>query len=243
MIHFQKVSKVFGEKTAVKNLELQIPKGELFVFLGPNGAGKTTTIKMLCGLLYPSEGRILIKGYDTVKDHMKIKPLFSYIPDEPYLYDKLTGKEFLHFVGEMYGLEKKKMEAKIEELVELFEASSYINNLCESYSHGMKQRIVIASMLLHEPEVVVVDEPMVGLDPPSARLFKNLLRKLTEEKQTTVFMSTHTLSVAEELAHRVGIIFQGEMVELGTVRELKEKYQFQDKTLEDLFMEIAGKKE
>jgi len=197
---------------------------------------------MLSGLLYPSDGTIRIKELDLANDShiMGVKKIFSYIPDEPYLYDKLTGREFLHFVGDMYGMAREKVVEKVEDLLQKFEASSYIDYLCETYSHGMKQRVVIASMLLHNPEVVVVDEPMVGLDPHSARLFKNILREITAQG-TTVFMSTHTLSVAEELAHRVGIIFQGKLVALGTVVELKEKYQHEGKTLEDLFIEITGR--
>lgn len=241
MIKLENVTKHFGSKTAVDNLNLHIPKGELFVFLGPNGAGKTTTIKMLSGLLYPSQGTIRIKNYDLTSDGeiMEVKKIFSYLPEEPYLYDKLTGREFLHFVGDMYGMDRLEVLEKVEDLTQKFETTSYIDYLCETYSHGMKQRVVIASMLLHSPEVVVIDEPMVGLDPPSARLFKNILREITAQG-TTIFMSTHTLSVAEELAHRIGIIFQGKLAALGTVSELKEKYKHEGKTLEDLFMEITG---
>jgi len=238
MIQMENLTKEFSTKVAVKGIDLHVKKGELFVFLGPNGAGKTTTIKMLTGLVFPTSGTLKVNGLDVVKDSLEIKKILAYVPDEPYLYDKLTGREFLRFVGDMYGMDRFQGEKKIEELIDLFQARSYIDTLCESYSHGMKQRVVIASMLLHSPQVVVIDEPMVGLDPQSSRLFKDIIVEMTK-RGTTIFMSTHTLSVAEELADRIGIIHQGKIIALGTFKELQNQYKSEDKNLEELFLDIT----
>ncbi|RME04490.1 MAG: ABC transporter ATP-binding protein [Planctomycetota bacterium] len=239
MLRFQKLTKKYGEKVAVRELDLEVFRGELFVFLGPNGAGKTTTIKMLTGLIFPTSGNIQIRGMDIVERHLEIKKILAYVPDEPYLYDKLTGREFLRFVAQMYGIDSSVAEAKIEELAGMFGAKDYLDQLCETYSHGMKQRVVIAAMLLHSPEIAVIDEPMVGLDPQSARLFKDIMREMTA-RGGTIFMSTHSLHVAQELADRIGIIQRGRLVALGTFEQLQRRFQAQEKNLEELFLEITA---
>lgn len=220
MIEIDKLTKRFGPKTAVDGLSLTIPAGECFAFLGPNGAGKTTTIKMIVGLLKPDEGAARICGHDILKEPVQAKGLVSYVPDEPYLYDKLSGREFMEFVGRMYRLPKDLTRARISELSETLSLGEFLDDLTEGYSHGMKQRVVIAAALLHDPRVLVVDEPMVGLDPRSARVVKDILRGLADTG-VTVFMSTHTLAVAEELATRIGIIHYGRLVGLGTLDELR----------------------
>jgi len=219
MIELDKVTKRFGPKTAVDALTMTIESGELFAFLGPNGAGKTTTIKMIVGLLRPDEGTVRVRGKDVLTDPVAAKAHLSYIPDEPYLYDKLTGREFLTFVARMYGIDRDQTAAKIEYLTEMLSLGDFLDQLTEEYSHGMKQRTVIAAGLVHEPDVMVVDEPMVGLDPRSSRVVKDLLRDLSDSG-VTVFISTHTLAVAEELADRIGIIDRGRLIAIGTLEEL-----------------------
>ena len=220
MIEIENVTKRFGETTAVDGLDLSVPRGEFFAFLGPNGAGKTTTIKMLTGLLRPDTGSLRVCGKDVLKEPVAAKTRLSYIPDEPYLYEKLTGREFLTFVGRMHGIDEAQIRLKLDYLSEALSLESFLDQLTEEYSHGMKQRVVIASALLHDPSVLVVDEPMVGLDPKSARVVKDLLRDLSKDG-TTVFMSTHTLAVAEELAGRIGIIHHGRLIALGDAAELR----------------------
>jgi len=220
MIEIQNLTKRFGTKTAVRSLSLTVPEGELFAFLGPNGAGKTTTIKVIVGLLRPDAGRVKVCGHDLIQEPVRAKACISYVPDQPYLYDKLTGREFLEFVGRTYGMNGQTVEDKIEHLADLLALHDYLDDLCEQYSHGMRQRTVIAAALLHEPRVLVVDEPMVGLDPKTARVVKDVLRSLARNG-ACVFMSTHTLAVAEELADRIGIIHRGSLVALGTLGELR----------------------
>lgn len=220
MIEIDGLTKRFGPKTAVDGLSLTVRTGQCFAFLGPNGAGKTTTIKMLVGLLKPDAGAARICGHDIQKDAIAAKALLSYVPDEPYLYDKLSGREFLEFVGRMYRLPKARMEERIAQLTETLSLGEFLEDLTEGYSHGMKQRVVIAAALLHEPKVLIVDEPMVGLDPRSTRVVKDILRGLFRDG-VTVFMSTHTLAVAEELADQIGVIHYGRMVAQGTIEELR----------------------
>ena len=237
MISLRNVTKRFGAKKAVDGLSLEVPAGELFAFLGPNGAGKTTTIKMMAGLLRPDEGEIRIAGVDLSQDYVQAKAKLCYVPDQPYVYDKLTGREFLQFVGEMYGMPGLAISAAMEELVALFELGEFLDDLCEGYSHGMKQRLVLSASLLHAPELILVDEPMVGLDPKSARLVKRILRQRVEAG-ATVFMSTHTLDVAEQVADRIGIINRGQMVAMGTVEELRRVAQTAG-GLEEAFLRIT----
>lgn len=237
MIKINNVSKHFGDKIAVNNLQLTIEPGEIFAFLGPNGAGKTTTIKMMVGLLQPTSGNIDICGYNMQEAPLKGKEQIAYVPDQPYVYDKLTGREFLEFVGRMYDIEKQKLAQKIEELIELFELKDYIDNLCENYSHGMKQRIVFSSALIHDPRVMVIDEPMVGLDPKSSRIVKDVLRDQAKNN-VAIFMSTHSLTVAEETATKIGIIKLGKMIALGSLSELRGERET-EKRLEEIFLELT----
>ncbi len=212
MIEITDLSKRFGRKVAVDALSLTIAPGEIFAILGPNGAGKTTTMKILSGLLRPSSGRALVGGFDVVKDSVDAKRLLAYIPDEPYLYDKLTGREFMYFVGDLYGMSREDIARESERLIEAFEMGNYLDELAEGYSHGMKQRVVVSAALLHKPKALVIDEPTVGLDPRSARHMRTLLRELAEENGSAIFMSTHVLPVAEQLADRIGIMDHGKML-------------------------------
>ncbi len=237
MIKTINLTKDFGSIRAVDNLCLDIPEGELFAFLGPNGAGKTTTIKMLTGLLKPTSGKIFIGGYDIEKDYLKAKALISYIPDAPFLYDKLTGREFLNLVAGLYGLEREE-KRKIPELLDFFGLSSWENRLVEDYSHGMRQKLIMGASLLHHPRLIIIDEPLVGLDPRSARQVKDVLKRKSQEEGVTIFISTHTLSLAEELAGRIGIIDRGRLIALGTVEELKRQAHSSGK-LEETFLKLT----
>ena len=241
MIEIENVTKRFGEKIAVDRLSLTVPSGEFFAFVGPNGAGKTTTIKVIVGLLRADEGTVRICGQDIQKNAAAAKALLSHIPDQPYLYDKLTGREFLEFVARMHRIEPAKARRKIEELSDVLSLRDYLDDLAEGYSHGMKQRVVIASAILHDPKVIVVDEPMVGLDPRSVRVVKDLLRGLSQAG-ATIFMSTHTLNVAEELAGRIGIIDHGRMVAVGTLDELR-RASGGAKGLEESFLRLTAEEE
>jgi ABC-2 type transport system ATP-binding protein len=238
MIKITDLSKKFGDLTALNSLNLEIPKGEFFAFLGPNAAGKTTTIKLLIGLLKPTCGNVYISGYNIQDDYVKAKSLISYIPDFPFLYDKLTGVEFLDFVRKLYPASDNKKQIKMmNELLESFNLIDHKDHLIEFYSHGMRQKLVFASALLHEPQVMVIDEPMVGLDPHSARIVKDILKQRSKQG-VTVFLSTHTLSVAEELADRIGIIDQGKLLALGSLSELSKSSGVKGK-LEDVFLKIT----
>lgn len=239
MIEFQNITRRYGSKTAVSELNLTIPAGELFAFLGPNGAGKTTTIKMLVGLLRPNSGNVSVCGHDVVRTPREAAQLIGYVPDAAFLYDKLSGREFLEFVAEMRGLDRHQTAERIARVSELFSLEPFLNDLTETYSHGMKQRLVFASALLHDPPVLVVDEPMVGLDPKSARLAKDLLRARASAG-TTVFMSTHTLPVAEEIADRIGIIDSGKLRFLGTVSQLQTELSLAQTSLERLFLQVTA---
>ena len=239
MIEFDHVTRSYGPKTAVSDLSLAIPRGELFALLGPNGAGKTTTIKMLVGLLRPSRGAVRVCGFDVVGDARNAHLHSGYVPDEPCLYDKLTGREFLWFIADMFGMPKRLAERRIDMEIEHFELAEFADDLAESYSLGMKQRLVFASSLLHDPDVLVLDEPMVGLDPRSVRIVKDLLKARTQEGMT-VFMSTHTLAMAEEMADRVGIMVRGRLRFLGTVAELREQMSLETTSLEQLYLELTS---
>ena len=236
MIELHGVSKTYGAKRAVDRLDLRVRAGELFAFLGPNGAGKTTTIKMVCGLLRPTSGTVRVGGHPA--DSPEARQLIAYVPDQPYLYEKLTGREFLRFVVEMYGLDPKASARRIGELIDIFEMGDYVDELSENYSHGMKQRVVFASALVHEPKVLIVDEPLVGLDPRSARIVKDLF-VAQARAGVAVLMSTHLLSIAEELADTIGIVDHGRMLAHGTLAELRDRVQVQG-PLEDLFLKLTG---
>lgn len=211
MIEIQHITKKFGSFTAVNNLSLSIESGQLFGFLGPNGAGKTTTIKMLTGLYEPTSGHCFINGHDVHWTPLEAKRSFGYVPDQPFLYDKLSGREFLHFVGGLFGMPFESVKAKVDEVKDYFEIGSFMDKRAEEYSQGMKQRIVLSAALMHNPPVLIIDEPIVGLDPRSARLVKDVLKRKTKEG-LTVFMSTHLLEVVEELCDRIAIIKNGRII-------------------------------
>ncbi len=237
MIDLQHVSKTYAAKDAVRDLTLSIPRGELFAFLGPNGAGKTTTIKMMCGLLFPTSGSLTIAGFDVQTQGQEARRRISYVPDQPYLYDKLSGREILQFTADMYGLPKDLAAQKIAEVIDLFSLQSFADILTQNYSHGMRQRTVFAAALLHDPEVLIVDEPTVGLDPHHIRLLKDQLKKQTA-RGTTVFLSTHSLDIAQELADRIGVIHQGKLIALGTLETLR-RDAAHDGSLEDVFLKLT----
>src|SRR4051794_12000 len=236
MIELREVTKTFGRKRAVDRLDLEVRSGELFAFLGPNGAGKTTTIKMVCGLLAPSAGVVRVAGFPATSQEARQR--LAYVPDQPYLYEKLTGREFLRFVVEMYGLDARTAAFRTAELIDTFEMGEYVDELCENYSQGMKQRVVFAAALVHDPKVLVVDEPLVGLDPRSARIVKDLF-VAQARAGVAVLMSTHLLSIAEELADTIGIIDRGRMLAKGTLAEIRERAQMHG-PLEDLFLKLTG---
>ncbi len=241
MIKTENLSKYFGETAAVKNLDLDIRDGEIFAFIGPNGAGKSTTIKILVGLLSPSGGRALIGGHDIQQDPLAAQRLIGYIPDFPYLYEKLTGLEFLRFIGNIYNLDGGELPRRIDYYLDLFGLNELAPQLIENYSHGYRQRLVFASAFLHDPKVLIIDEPMVGLDPKSGRLIKELLRERSL-RGDTVFISTHTLSIAEEVADRVGIIHEGELIACGNLDQLRKQSGIKGR-LEEVFLKITAETE
>ncbi len=238
MIEFDDVTRTYGRKMAVDRLSLSVRRGELFTLLGPNGAGKTTTLKMLVGLLRPTSGKVTVGGHDVADRTRQAARLLGYVPDEPYLYDKLTGREFLEFVAEMRGMDRPTVEDRIARQTDTFELHDFIHDLTETYSHGMKQRLTFASAMLHDPAVLVIDEPMVGLDPRSVRLVKDLLRRRTAAG-AAVLMSTHTLAVAEEVADRIGIMNGGRLRFLGTIDELRVQTASDGESLESLFLTLT----
>jgi ABC-2 type transport system ATP-binding protein len=237
MIRIENVTKRYGPKVAVQDLTLHVPPGELFAFLGPNGAGKTTTIKMLCGLLFPTTGTVSVGGFDVRAQGDHARAVVSYVPDQPFLYEKLTGREFLRFTADLYAMPAAKADEKIEEVIELFHLDEFVDDLTERYSHGMRQRTVFAAALVHDPKLLIADEPTVGLDPKSIRELKSLLRKLAGGGMT-IFLSTHTLDIAQELADRIGILDRGKLLGCGTMTDLR-KQASMDGSLEDLFMKIT----
>lgn len=238
MIRIDQLTRKYGDRIAVDDLSLEIPSGEILAFLGPNGAGKTTTIKTVVGLLLPSTGRVEVDAIDVVKEPRKASRQIGYVPDQPYLYEKLTGREFLEFTAEMYGLDADVAKDQIARRIAEFELHEFVDRLAESYSHGMKQRVIFASALVHRPSALIVDEPMVGLDPRSMRIVKTVLRREANDG-ASVFLSTHTLSVAEEIADRIGIIYHGKLRFLGTMPELRQFANQADSSLEDLFLSIT----
>ena len=239
LLEIKNFTKRYGDVVAVDNLNLSVDRGELFGFLGPNGAGKTTTIKTIVGLLRPDEGRITIGGYDIVAQPEQAKRLIGYIPDNPYIYDRLTGREFLELVGSLYGMDKKLIHERIEFLFDLFGIEEWGDEYAAEYSHGMRQKVIMASAIMHDPALIVIDEPMVGLDPQSQRLVKGVMRKLIE-RGTAIFMSTHTLAVAEEVCTRIGIIHKGKLMKVGTLEQLRADAKMEGKSLEDLFVALTG---
>ena len=238
MIELENVSKNFGPVQAVRDLTLRIPPGELFCFLGPNGAGKTTTIKMLCGLLRPTQGAIRIGGADIRADAVAARRITGYIPDFPFLYDRLTPTEFFEFTGDLYSVPRADVESEMEDSFERFGLVEYRHTLIKDLSHGLRQRLIYTVTLLHRPKVLFVDEPFVGLDPFSIRMIKDLLRAKAREGMT-IFLTTHILALIEDMADRIGIIVNGRLVALGTLKELASKASVEGGRLEDVFFSLA----
>ena len=238
MIELKDLTKKYADFPAVDNLNLSIRKGEIFGFIGPNGAGKTTTIKMIGGVLEPTSGTVMIAGI-SMKDHPeKAKSKIGFIPDRPYLYEKLTGMEFLKFVADLYGVASDIFSKKAEQHLKMFSLVDWSNELIESYSHGMKQRLIMAAALLHDPEIIIVDEPMVGLDPVAIIMVKDLFRNLAKQG-VTIFMSTHTLKIAEDICDRIGIIHKGHLIATGTTEDLQRKAQVTNADLEQVFLNLT----
>ena len=238
MIEFQQVCRSYGDNLAVNNLNLRVAAGELYALLGQNGAGKTTAIKMLVGLMRPESGTIHVGGYDVVSQTRQATALVGYVPDQPFLYDKLSGYEVLQFIARMYGMDARQAARAIDREVQRFELADFINELTETYSHGMKQRTIFATALLHDPTVLVVDEPMVGLDPHSVRLVKDLLHQEVAGGMC-VLMSTHTLTAAEEIASRVGIMSHGQLLFDGTLELLRERFPAEKQSLEAMYLALT----
>jgi ABC-2 type transport system ATP-binding protein len=237
MIELDNVSKNYGAKVAVHPLSLRIEAGELFAFLGPNGAGKTTTIKIMCGLLFPTTGTVRIGGFDLRRDGDRARQFISFVPDTPFLYEKLTGREFLQFIADMYRMEAGHGRSRIEQVIGLFQLEEFVDDLTERYSHGMRQRTVFAAALLHEPKVLIVDEPTVGLDPRSVRLLKDLLRQ-EANRGTTVFLSSHSLDIVQELADRIAIIDHGRLISCGDLASLR-RQAASNGSLEEVFLRLT----
>lgn len=238
VVELDGVSKSYGTKEAVRDLTLTLRAGEVFAFLGPNGAGKTTTMKMTTGLLRPDAGRVTVCGHSIERDAGPAKQLIAYVPDQPFLYDKLTGREFVNFTRDMYGVARSVAEERLSELTRRLDMQGFLDRLCESYSHGMKQKVALAAALIHAPRLLVVDEPMVGLDPRTVHVAKSIFREVAAGGGT-VFMSTHTLDVAESVADRIGIIAGGRLIALGTMSELRSAGATGGR-LEDIFLRLTA---
>jgi len=239
MISLRRLTKRYGSFTAVDAIDLEVPRGELFGFLGPNGAGKTTTLRMIAGILKPTSGTVEIGGVDIEKDPITAKTKLGFIPDRPFIYEKLTGTEFLQFVAGLYDQDGTQVEHRARELLALFDLEQWADELVESYSHGMRQKLIISSAFVHRPEVIVVDEPMVGLDPKAARILKDLFREYTHRGHT-IMMSTHTLEVAETMCDRIGIIQGGVIRACGTMQDLRNSAETGTMGLEDIFLRLTG---
>lgn len=236
-VQLERVTKSFGGRDAVHGLSLTLYAGEVFAFLGPNGAGKTTTLRMTTGLLRPDAGEVGVCGFSLARQAREAKRHIAYVPDEPYVYDKLTGREFIHFARDMYGVEREVADARLAQLTEQFDMQGFLDRLCEHYSHGMKQKVVLAAALIHAPRLLVVDEPTVGLDPRTIHVTKSIFRGVADAGGT-VFMSTHALDVAETLADRIGIIHNGRLVALGTMSELR-ALGAANRRLESIFLDLT----
>ena len=242
MIQLINLTKHYGKVAAVDGLDLDVPKGQIFGFLGPNGAGKTTTIRVMMGILKATAGQVLLDGQDVVAAAQQAKAIAGFIPDRPFIYEKLSGSEFLEFVGKLHRVDGERLGRRIAELLEYLELTYWKDELVESYSHGMKQRLVVCAALIHKPRILIVDEPMVGMDPKGARTIKDLFRALAGNG-TTVFLSTHSISVAEEICHRIGIIQKGRLIACGTMSELHQRAAGRHGNLESVFLELTREQE
>ncbi len=236
MIKLENLTKEFARVRAVDNLDLHVPPGVIYGFLGPNGAGKTTTIRLITGILQPTGGRVFVKGVDMAEKPRYAKQVIGYVPDQPFLYERLSGREFIEFAAQLYLLRPAEMQLRLEELTDLFSMGRWLDERIETYSQGMRQKTAMAAALIHNPELIVLDEPMVGLDPKSAKTFKDLLRRRAA-KGATIFLSTHVLPLAQELCDRLAIISQGKLLAEGTFDELKNN---RDPDLESAFLRITG---
>ena len=239
MIRLTGLSKQYGSFVAVNDIDLHVPEGELFGFLGPNGAGKTTTLRMIAGILKPTAGTVEIGGVNLAVDPIKAKAKLGFIPDRPFIYEKLTGAEFLRFVAGLYDQHGAQVEHRARELLALFDLEEWRDELVESYSHGMRQKLIISSAFVHRPEVIVVDEPHVGLDPKAIKILRDLFREYAARGHT-IMMSTHTLATAESLCDRIGIIVQGKITALGTMDELRSSASSGGTGLEEIFLKLTG---
>jgi ABC-2 type transport system ATP-binding protein len=239
LIETRNLVKQYGDKVAVNNVSFDVFGGEVFGFLGPNGAGKTTTIKMIVGLLQPTSGSIKVAGYDIQTQSMHAKASAGYVPDTPNLYAKLTGSELLRFVGDLYSMDRGQVAHRIDELLRMFDLSAVGDETVDSYSHGMQQKASLAAALMHDPKVLVLDEPTVGLDPKSARLIKDILRQLAD-RGAAVMLSTHILEIAERMCDRIGIINKGQLIAVGTMDELRTLDKTGQASLEDIFLGLTG---
>jgi ABC-2 type transport system ATP-binding protein len=238
MIELRNLTKRYGNLVAVNRLDLSIAPGEIFGFIGANGAGKTTTLRMMGGILAPTEGSVIIGGTDMATEPEKVKKSIGFIPDRPFVYEKLTGKEFLRFTADLFGIKDGAFQEKSDRILKQFALDDWAHELIESYSHGMKQRLIMSAAILHDPKVIIVDEPMVGLDPAGVRMIKTLFRDLAREG-TTLFMSTHTLALAEDVCDRIGIIHKGVLIATGTVEELRRSARVQEGDLEKVFLVLT----
>jgi ABC-2 type transport system ATP-binding protein len=242
MIQLINLAKHYGKLAAVDNLNLNVAAGEIFGFLGPNGAGKTTTIRVMMGILKATSGQVLLDGHDVVAAAQQAKAIAGFIPDRPFIYEKLSGAEFLQFIGKLHRLESQELGRRIAELLEQLELTHWKDELVESYSHGMKQRLVVCAALIHQPRILIVDEPMVGMDPKGARTIKDLFSNLAKSG-TTVFLSTHSIGVAEEICDRIGIIQKGRLIACGTMSELYKRAAGRHGNLESVFLELTREQE
>jgi ABC-2 type transport system ATP-binding protein len=237
MIKLYELTKDYGTTVAVNKLSLNVTAGEIYGFIGPNGAGKTTTIRMMGGILAPTSGRIIIGGLDMAEDPVAAKKMIGFVPDRPYLYEKLTGLEFLRFSADLYNVRPETFPQKAEQLLRQFALWDWADEIIEAYSHGMKQRLIIASALLHDPQILIIDEPMVGLDPAAVRMVKDIFQELAQKK-ITIFISTHTLSIAEDLCQRIGVIHKGMLLAQGNINELRHIARLGEARLEEVFLTI-----
>ena len=239
LIETRELIKRYGDKVAVNNVSFNVYSGEVFGFLGPNGAGKTTTIKMIVGLLQPTSGMVKVAGYDVQTQSMLAKASCGYVPDTPNLYAKLSGRELLRFVSDLYSLDRGQVAHRIDELLRMFDLTAASDDTIDSYSHGMQQKASLAAALMHDPKVLVLDEPTVGLDPKSARLIKDILRQLAD-RGAAVMLSTHILEIAERMCDRIGIINKGQLIAVGTMDELRTLDKTGEASLEDIFLSLTG---
>ena len=239
MIATENLVKRYGQFTAVDGVTLEVGRGEIHGFLGPNGAGKTTTIRMIAGLLKPTSGRVIVNGHDLAREPERSKASLGFIPDRPFIYEKLTAGEFLRFHAGLYGVNGAGVGDRVREMLDVFELRKWEHELIESFSHGMKQRLVMCAAFLHRPPAVLVDEPMVGLDPRGARLIKDVFRRMAS-RGVAILMSTHTLEVAEEMCDRISIILKGKIIARGTVEQLRAMAGHPEEQLTDVFLKLTG---